>query len=229
MGVAKMSENRNLFKKAGQRIVKQVRIANIFKDPDFEIPESINEVRQALETASNQLQSDDFNERQVRKSVKRAMRLVQAVVDEKTIEKYSDQFRSEPELCETANGMVDYLSGKVASNEDLNRKLQGTMQMLNETEISIAEEVAEEAAASSSQPVLKPDLPVDKDESIQTDILKPSIQTGIQTDLPVNIEEQSSQTEPHPRCVDCHQKIKAARKRKSRQKSKVKTKQKKKA
>merc|ERR1711892_622247 len=214
MGVVKMSENRNLFKKAGQRIVKQVRIANIFKDPDFEIPESINEVRQALETASYQLQSDEFNERQVRKSVKRAMRLVQAVVDEKTIEKYSDQFRSE--LCETANGMVDYLSGEVASNEDLNRKLQGTMQMLNETETSIAEEVAEEAASSSSQPVLEPDSPVDKD-------------AGIQTDFPVNNEEQSSQTEPQPRCVDCQQKIKAAAKRKSRQKSKVKTKQKKKA
>merc|ERR1711892_704132 len=227
MGVVKMSENRNLFKKAGQRIVKQVRIANIFKDPDFEIPESINEVRQALETASYQLQSDEFNERQVRKSVKRAMRLVQAVVDEKTIERYSDQFRSE--LCETANGMVDYLSGKVPSNDDLNRKLQGTMQMLNETETSIAEEVVEEAVASSSQPVLEPDLPVDKDESIQTDILKPSIQTGIQTDFPVNNEEQSSQSEPQPRCVDCQQKIKAATKRKSRQKSKVKTKQKKKA
>ena len=125
--------------------------------------------------------------------------------------------------------MVDYLSGEVASNEDLNRKLQGTMQMLNETETSIAEEVAEEAAASSSQPVLEPDSPVDKDESIQTDISKPSTQTGIQTVLPVNIEEQSSQTEPQPRCVDCQQKIKAAAKRKSRQKSKVKTKQKKKA
>ena len=50
-------KKRNLFKKTGQKILNQVRVANIFKDPNAKITENITQVRDALHRASVNLSS----------------------------------------------------------------------------------------------------------------------------------------------------------------------------
>ena len=68
----------------------------------------------------------------MRKSVKAAMRVVKKVVDQETVETFSEEFREE--LTKTAEGMIDYLTGDATDNTKLNEKIQGTMVMLNEAD-----------------------------------------------------------------------------------------------
>merc|ERR1712106_995608 len=109
------------FKRAGQKIVKQVRAASIFKN------------------AALAMNDDIVDERVVRKSVKHAMRLVKKVVDEETVVQFSEPFREE--LSKTAEGMIDFLTGRETSATKLDDKIQGTLSMLNEQELPTVHDV----------------------------------------------------------------------------------------
>ena len=55
------------------------------------------------------------------------------MVDEETVDQFSHPFREE--LSRTAEGMIDYLTGRETNSTVLGEKIQGSLAMLNEQEL----------------------------------------------------------------------------------------------
>ena len=156
----------------GEKVLQQVRVANIFKDPNAQLSSEINNVRDALIHARSTL-AKETEQRSVRKSVKQAMRLVKQVVDEKTVEQFSDEFRGE--ISKTAEGMIDYLTGQEISNTELSDKLKGTVEMLNQAQPDLPSILDVEGSNSTGNLLIdkllssEPDLLEDKIEKTEAD------------------------------------------------------------